>query len=265
MRPLPCVASRAPQRFVFPLRQNLQLRHSGMYSGITWSPAARLRTSGPTSSTTPAPSWPSTAGKRPDGSRPLMVYASVWHTPVATSRTRHSPARGPSRSTSSIASGVRGSHETAALIFMRTGSAALRRLVVPAIQRAHHPLGTRRRLLHLAGAFGSEHPHRELLHLEVGGVHPRRDLPHVAETGHERQARVLVETPVDDELLGRRLRGRSPHLRLRRVEGGAELLPIGRRRERPDEVEARIRVDEPLVRPHRREPVGLERVPRRVE
>ena len=93
-----------------------------------------------------------------------------------------------SRSTPSIASGVRGSQHTAALIFMRTGSAALRRLVVPAIQRAHHPLGTRRRLLHLAGAFGSEHPHRELLHRRRAGsghVCFRPAEPRQPDAGHD--------------------------------------------------------------------------------
>src|SRR5262245_66337460 len=66
----------------------------------------------------PAPSCPSTVGNRPEGSRPLIVYASVWQTPVAASRTRHSPARGPSSSISSMVSGVLGFQQTAALTFM---------------------------------------------------------------------------------------------------------------------------------------------------
>src|SRR5438132_9354653 len=53
-----------------------------------------------------------------------MVYASVWQTPVATRRTRHSPARGPSRSISSITSGWRGSQQMAARTFTGSGRLA---------------------------------------------------------------------------------------------------------------------------------------------
>ena len=53
-----------------------------LYSGMTWSPGATLVTPSPTLSTIPAPSWPSTTGKRPSGSEPPSVYASVWQTPV---------------------------------------------------------------------------------------------------------------------------------------------------------------------------------------
>ena len=62
----PCPAWRgcAPHRLVLPLRQNLQLRHSGMYSGMTWSPGLSVVTPGPTSSTMPPPSWPSTHGEQ---------------------------------------------------------------------------------------------------------------------------------------------------------------------------------------------------------
>ena len=58
----------------------------------------------PTSTTTPAPSWPSTAGNRPSGSAPESVYASVWQTPVALISISTSPARGPSTSMSSMTS-----------------------------------------------------------------------------------------------------------------------------------------------------------------
>ena len=37
---------------------------------MTWSPGLTLVTPSPTSTTTPAPSWPSTAGNRPSGSSP---------------------------------------------------------------------------------------------------------------------------------------------------------------------------------------------------
>ena len=38
-------------------------------------------TPSPMLSTMPPPSWPRMTGKRPSGSQPLNVYASVWHTP----------------------------------------------------------------------------------------------------------------------------------------------------------------------------------------
>ena len=85
-------------------------------------PAASDVTPAPTSTTSPAPSCPSTAGNRPSGSSPQSVKASVWQTPVAASRTRHSPAFGPSRSISSMTSGLPASTATAALdfIFLRS-------------------------------------------------------------------------------------------------------------------------------------------------
>src|SRR5262249_29515053 len=101
-----------------PEGQNARFRAWGVWGGTPWPPPASGVPPGPPSSTTPAPSWPRTAGKSPDGSRPLIVYASVWHTPVAASRTRHSPARGPSRSTTSTSSGRPGSQQTAASTFM---------------------------------------------------------------------------------------------------------------------------------------------------
>ena len=39
-------------------RHDLHWRHSGVYSGITWSPGFTRVTPGPTSRTIPAPSWP---------------------------------------------------------------------------------------------------------------------------------------------------------------------------------------------------------------
>src|SRR5690606_22588526 len=118
MTPLPCVARIAVHRFVFRLRHDLQLRHSGVYRGITWSPFFTLVTPGPTSTTTPAPSCPKITGNNPSGSWPESVNASVWHTPVALISTSTSPAFGPSSSTSSIMSGFPASYATAALVFM---------------------------------------------------------------------------------------------------------------------------------------------------
>ena len=73
---------------------------------MTWSPFFSVVTPGPTSTTTPAPSWPKIAGNRPSGSAPERVNSSVWHTPLALISTITSPAFGPSRSTVSITSGL---------------------------------------------------------------------------------------------------------------------------------------------------------------
>ena len=48
----------------------------------TWSPTLTERTSEPTASTTPAPSWPSTDGAF-HGMVPLITERSLWHTPAA--------------------------------------------------------------------------------------------------------------------------------------------------------------------------------------
>src|ERR1700722_15099544 len=85
---------------------------------MTWSPFFRLRTPGPTSTTTPAPSCPRMAGKSPSGSLPDSVYASVWQTPVALISTRTSPCLGPSTSTVSMVSGSPARRATAARAFM---------------------------------------------------------------------------------------------------------------------------------------------------
>src|SRR4029079_14945772 len=58
------------------------------------------------------------AGKSPSGSAPERVNSSVWHTPVALISTSTSPARGPSRSTSSTTSDLPASNATAARVFM---------------------------------------------------------------------------------------------------------------------------------------------------
>ena len=52
----------------------------------TWSPTSMPVTSAPTSSTTPAPSWPNTLGNISAG-RKLLIVMSEWHRPVATIRT----------------------------------------------------------------------------------------------------------------------------------------------------------------------------------
>ena len=74
---------------------------------------------GPTSTTTPAPSWPKITGNRPSGSPPERVNSSVWQTPVALISTSTSPNFGPSRSTVSISSVLPASKQTAAFVFTR--------------------------------------------------------------------------------------------------------------------------------------------------
>src|SRR5689334_1099585 len=66
-------------------------------------------------------------GNNPSGSAPERVNSSVWHTPVAFSSTKTSPALGPSRSTVSITSGWPFSYATAARVFMARSSARVRR------------------------------------------------------------------------------------------------------------------------------------------
>src|SRR4029453_15808859 len=81
-----CCSRIARQRLVRSLRQCSPSRHWGEKSVTTWSPGATEVASSPTRSTMPAPSWPSTVGKYPDGSAPEAVYRSLWQTPPATTR-----------------------------------------------------------------------------------------------------------------------------------------------------------------------------------
>src|SRR6266446_5449440 len=82
---------------------------------MMWSPRRTFETPGPTSSTTPAASCPSTMGRGRVQS-PLMMCQSLWQTPVAITRTRASPACGPCCSTSTTSSGVFALYRTAAFI-----------------------------------------------------------------------------------------------------------------------------------------------------
>ena len=63
----------------------------------------------------PAASWPRMHGKRPSGSSPPSVYASVWHSAVATILTRTSSLWGGATWTSQISSGFFASQAIAAL------------------------------------------------------------------------------------------------------------------------------------------------------
>src|SRR5947199_390682 len=82
---------------------------------MMWSLRRTSETPGPTSSTTPAASCPSTMGRGRVQS-PLMMCQSLWQTPVAITRTRASPACGPCCSTSTTSSGVFALYRTAAFI-----------------------------------------------------------------------------------------------------------------------------------------------------
>src|SRR5690606_6215078 len=129
-------------RLVLPDLQNRHSPHSAVYSGITWSPGTTLVTPSPTSTTTPAPSWPSTAGNTPSGSSPDRVKASVWQSAVWVILTSTSPFFGPSRSSSTICSGLPGSKATAARVFMDVAP-AMRWVRPPARPRVRGSLQVR--------------------------------------------------------------------------------------------------------------------------
>src|SRR5690348_1791100 len=84
----------------------------------TRSPGATVVTPAPTRSTTPAPSWPSTAGSG-TGYHWSRMIRSVWQMPAAATRTSTSPARGSSSSSGWIAYGAPLVSVTAARISMR--------------------------------------------------------------------------------------------------------------------------------------------------
>ena len=94
---------------------------------MTWSPGLTLVTPSPTSTTMPAPSWPSTAGKTPSGSSPLRVKASVWQTPVCVIFTSTSPFCGGATSISTICRGSPALNATAARDFIGGSPGRIRR------------------------------------------------------------------------------------------------------------------------------------------
>src|SRR5919108_2066507 len=88
-------------------RPETQKRHRpqcGSQLRMTWSPGARPETPGPTSSTTPAPSWPRMTGRGASWI-PSTTCRSERQTPLAAIRTPTSPGPGGSTSTSSTRSG----------------------------------------------------------------------------------------------------------------------------------------------------------------
>ena len=74
-------------------------RRLGTKASTTWSPAAKPSTPGPTSTTSPAASWPSTIGIT-RGREPSITDRSEWHRPAARTRTSSSPGPGGSSSSS---------------------------------------------------------------------------------------------------------------------------------------------------------------------
>ena len=92
-----CTATRGPAAHA------RQRRHGANHDSTTWSPTTTSRTSGPTASTTPAPSWPSTSGSGTVQS-PLNACRSEWQTPLAVSRTRTWSPTGSGSSRSAPAS-----------------------------------------------------------------------------------------------------------------------------------------------------------------
>src|ERR671937_2253980 len=112
-----------------------------MKEKMTWSPLAKSVTPSPTSSTTPAPSWPSTSGS---GSAivPVIAERSEWHTPQAASLTDTSPRLGASMEIDSTTTGLLCSRHTTALALRdiaRSIAAALGALAELAQEPHRHP------------------------------------------------------------------------------------------------------------------------------
>ena len=109
---------RAPrsQRFWCPVEQLGQRPQEGMKPNTTWSPGFSQLTPSPTSSMTPAPSWPPMIGSA-NGRSPVTRCSSEWHMPDAAIFTSTSPGPGGSSSTSSTLHGVLVSQRMAALVF----------------------------------------------------------------------------------------------------------------------------------------------------
>ena len=90
--PTPISAPRS-HRFWCPVEHDGQRPHEGMKPNTTWSPGFSQLTFSPTSSTTPAPSWPPIIGSS-NGRSPVTRCSSEWHIPDAAILTSTSPAFG---------------------------------------------------------------------------------------------------------------------------------------------------------------------------
>src|SRR3954468_20961535 len=91
-----------------------------MNEETTWSPAASALTPSPTSTTSPAASWPRTSGGG-IGIVPLVAERSEWQTPHAPSFTITSPRFGPSTVISSTTTGLLSSRHRTAFDFRVIG------------------------------------------------------------------------------------------------------------------------------------------------
>src|SRR5581483_9253782 len=86
--------------------------HGARHATTTRSPGATNVTSGPTSSTTPAPSWPSRIGSSIPHPPVSTTWTSVWQSPHASTRTSTSRPTGPSSVISSTAGRTPASEKT---------------------------------------------------------------------------------------------------------------------------------------------------------
>ena len=84
---------------------------------MTWSPTENPFTSAPTSTMTPAASWPITAGNGTSLRFPSTAFKSLAHNPLAATFTRSSPDFGLSSSTSRTSNFEPMPSRTAAFIF----------------------------------------------------------------------------------------------------------------------------------------------------
>ena len=103
-----------------PRRQPAQVPHEGAHESTTSSPGRTRVTAEPTSSTTPAPSCPSTIGVGRRNS-PFTWWRSVPQMPTAAMRTTTSSGRGSSRSISAISKGCPTAWKRAARVFIGGG------------------------------------------------------------------------------------------------------------------------------------------------
>ena len=115
---MPIAGHASEQRWCRSRRHSSHAPHEGAQESATCWPGRTRRTPGPTASTMPAPSWPSTAGHGVVAV-PSIAFRSEWQTPLAYRRTSASPARGGSSSSSAISSRPPVSGSTAARTFTR--------------------------------------------------------------------------------------------------------------------------------------------------
>ena len=111
------VAMWTSHRLGRPMVQKWHFPHRDTKDRITGSPGFRDVMPGPTSCTTPEPSWPSTAGRGMDAA-PCMKCQSLRQMPAAPIFTSTSLSFGGSSSNSSITNGVFASYSTAAFVFI---------------------------------------------------------------------------------------------------------------------------------------------------